>query len=70
MIDYMTEAEITERIQKQIKEEATLPEAIEQDKFHHMLTSFEHKFGIDNVKPLRKRHGKHREPIKEDDFAF
>ena len=42
----------------------------ECDKFHYLLTSFEEKFGINNVKPLRNSHGKHNKPFIMDDLPF
>lgn len=43
----------------------------EMNEFHYLLTSLEDKFGIDSVKPLRQRHGKHNKPMPiDDDLPF
>ena len=42
----------------------------EMNEINYLLSSLENKFGIDSVKPYRKRHGKHNKPmpiIEEDD---
>jgi len=67
--DYVANANIYDDEQLQGHEEDGKWEQ-ECNEFHYLLTSLETTFGVNNVKPLRKRHGKHNIQVVTDDLPF